>query len=217
QRFRMVVWKQYLKSFASSFELSIAPNILYLAQRYAMWDYSEANIQHFWERGISHVKHLPLGFQAALKRIELSSTPDIDVLFYGSLNERRVNILNQLPKQGLRVEVLQDVFGKERDKWIARSKVVLNMHYFDSQIFEIVRCFYLMTNGVAVVSEVNPNTSIQAAYLNGIVATPYEQLVQTCVNLCMQPETQLAQQKEALQTMQALPQANIMQQLLKAA
>ncbi|MDK4680086.1 hypothetical protein [Kingella negevensis] len=102
----MVVWKQYLKSFASSFELSIAPNILYLAQRYAMWDYSEANIQHFWERGISHVKHLPLGFQAALKRIELSSTPDIDVLFYGSLNERRVNILNQLPKQGLRVEVL---------------------------------------------------------------------------------------------------------------
>ena len=41
--------------------------------------------------------------------------------------------------------------------WIARSKIVLNLHQYDAQVFEIVRVSYLLANRRAVVSERGAN------------------------------------------------------------
>ena len=61
---------------------------------------------------------------------------------------------------GINVKALFGVYGRERDKLIARSKIVLNMHHYSSQIFEIVRVFYLLTNRKAVVAECNARDAI---------------------------------------------------------
>ena len=53
---------------------------------------------------------------------------------------------------------------------IARAKVVLNLHHYASHIFEVVRAFYLMTNGKAIVGEVSPTTSGDPDYANGFRA-----------------------------------------------
>jgi hypothetical protein len=150
------------------------------ARQYEIWDYSERNIIILNRLDIFTVKHLKLGFQKELVRIKKSLSPDIDILFYGSINERRSKIIDNLNLLGLNVRTLFGVYGEKRDELIARSKIVLNLHFYDSQIFEIVRVFYLLTNSIAVVGEVNNSTSIDDTFRAAICSAPYEQIVETC-------------------------------------
>lgn len=190
-----------------------AERMIELASKFTMWDYSYENILYFKELGLHNVHYLQLGWQPELAVIAPQQR-DIDVLFYGGINERRSHILTELAKSGLKTQTLLHVWGDERDKWIARSKIVLNMHYYDSEIFEIIRCFYLMSNGIAVVSEENPHAPIHQTYRNGVVAARYEQLVDACVILCNN-EALLNQQRQlAMDTIRQYPQTHILQTLL---
>ena len=187
--------------------------ILAAASRYKLWDYSQENLSFFAEHGITHGKYLQLGYHEKLHRIT-QKQPEIDVLFYGSMNERRAHILYNLQAHGLRVKHLFNVWHEERDEWISKSQIVLNLHFEDLHPFEIVRCFYLMNNGIAVVSEESEHFPIDEKYRTGVVSAPYDKLVETCVALCKQPETLAAQRQLALQTIQRYAQAHIIQQLL---
>ena len=46
------------------------------------------------------------------------------------------------------------------------------------KIFEIIRVFYLMTNGIPIVAEYDQNTKINNDYLSGIKATSYNELIE---------------------------------------
>jgi hypothetical protein len=160
-------------------------NIFEWAKHFEFWDYSDKNIAKFKDLGMPNVKLLRLGFQKQLARIQKSPHQDIDVLFYGSINERRQKVLSQLQASGLNVKSIFGSYGKDRDQLIARSKLVLNHHFYKSEIFEIVRVFYLLSNAVAVVGEVNDTTSIEETFKNAICATPYEELVSCCKKLLL--------------------------------
>ena len=107
----------------------------------------------------------------------------IDVLFYGSLNPRRQAILEELQRRGLKVTTLTGCYGEARDRYIARSKVVLNLHFYESKVFEIVRVSYLLSNFKAVVAESGAGTSIEPDLLQAVRAVPYDGLVEACVQL----------------------------------
>ena len=83
---------------------------------------------------------------------------------------------------------LTGCYGEARDQFIARSKVVLNLHYYDSKVFEIVRVSYLLSNFKAVVAECGTGTSIDPDLLQALRAVPYDGLVEACVAL-VQDET----------------------------
>lgn len=147
-----------------------------------VWDYSETNISFLKDLNIE-AKHLPIGYHEKLECIQPSSKQDIDVLFYGSLNERRQVVLNTL-SQKCSVKHLFNVYGEERDHNIARSRIVLNMHYYEKQIMETVRISYLLNNKcffVSEESEINPNRR-QGVYV------PYDKLVDTCMYYLEKPE-----------------------------
>jgi hypothetical protein len=158
-------------------------NILFWLKEYPSWDYSKKNIEYLRMAGFLEPRHLLLGYHKTLDKISRNEPKDVDVLFYGSLNERRKSVLEQLIQKGLVVKHLFGTYGAERDQWIARSKIVLNMHYFETKIFEIVRCFYLMINAKAVVSEISPDTSIDDIYRTGINGKAYEKIVDECCNI----------------------------------
>jgi hypothetical protein len=181
-------------------------NIYEWANHFEFWDYSQRNISKFNEIGISNVKLLQIGFQKELARINKSSL-DIDVLFYGSMNEKRQKIINELSLRGLRVKSVFAIFGKERDDLIARSKVVLNHHGYKSEIFEVVRVFYLLSNSVAVVGEVNSTTSIDLVYKNAICATPYEGLVDWCEKLALDNLVRKEFEKKGFDAISKCPQS----------
>jgi hypothetical protein len=116
----------------------MTPELLALFRRYPVWDYSQANIERLTALQVPQLTHVPIGYVPELKRIT-PACEDIDVLFYGTRNDRRDAVLNKLYARGLRVESLFSVYGPDRDAWIARSKIVLNMHHYEAQVFEIVR------------------------------------------------------------------------------
>jgi hypothetical protein len=155
-----------------------------LLGRHRAWDYSRRNIDALRRLGINDsVRHVPIGHAPQLARIAPAGFEDIDVFFYGTLNPRRRRILEALEARGLNVCVAQNTYGERRDELIARSRLVLNMHYYDSQVFEMVRVSYLLTNGRAVVGEVNPATEIEDDMRQAVAAAPYEALVETCCEL----------------------------------
>jgi len=88
--------------------------------------------------GLPRPTYVPIGYVPELTRIA-PAAEDIDVLFYGASYERRYAVLRDLHDRGLRVKWLSGVYGASRDAWIARSKIVLNIHYWDAKIFEKVR------------------------------------------------------------------------------
>jgi protein O-GlcNAc transferase len=153
-----------------------------LLRTHQVWDYSAENALRLAQRGVSAVKHVPLGYLPELSRIA-PVAEDIDVLFYGSLNPRRQAILEELQRRGLRVTVLTGCYGAARDQFIARSKVVLNLHFYESKVFEIVRVSYLLSNFKAVVAESGTGTSIEPDLLQALRAVPYDGLVEACVQL----------------------------------
>ena len=149
-----------------------------------VWDYSEANRAFLRERGIES-RLLPLGYHPALERIVPAAEKDIDVLFYGLMNDRRQKVLEELGRRGVRAEALFGVFMEERDRYVARSKIVLNVHYYPMKILETVRVSYLLNNGAFVVSEESDDNPYREC---GLVSVPYERLADTCVRFLEHPE-----------------------------
>jgi hypothetical protein len=167
-----------------NFEQLGAPHLeslMHLARHYPVWDYSARNMKQ-WPIRIAPIE-VPLGYVKELNRIDSAPEQDIDVLFYGSINRRRRTLVERLHRAGLKVMTLFGTYGAERDRMIARSKLVLNMHYYPTQIFEVVRVSYLLTNSKAVVAECDDSTEIDKEMRSAVACVPYELLRDKCVEL----------------------------------
>jgi len=118
------------------------------ALRAITWDYSAVNAR------LLGTHHVPLSYVRPFVRpLVQQPFPDIDVLFYGSCNERRSSVLDQMHKLGLRTQIVFGAFGEGLDQLIARSKVILNVHFYDPGLFESVRVLPLVHRGVCVLGE----------------------------------------------------------------
>jgi len=157
-----------------------------------IWDYDLRNIE-YWKQfnGAYAPVHVPIGYVPELSRITASSCQDIDILFYGSLNDRRNCILNSLRNAGVKVHTAFGVYGKDRDDLIARAKIVLNIHFYESKVFEIVRVSYLLANSKAVVTECSGDTEMEKGLSHAVLSLPYDRLVEGCRSLLQnEPERQ---------------------------
>jgi SAM-dependent methyltransferase len=168
---------------------SLPKHFYELGIRHQVWDYSLNNLKT-WEvlRCARRPIHVPLAYVPELSRIPASKAQDIDVLFYGSLNDRRSRILQALKDSGVKVHAAFGVYGKERDELISRSKIVLNVHFYSAKIFETVRVSYLLANSKAVVSECSAETEIEPGLGDAVLGLPYDSLVEGCGSLLRDEE-----------------------------
>lgn len=159
------------------------PTILSIFRRYPVVDYSKQNIERLGKMGVS-ARWLPIGYVQELTRIQSAPEEDIDVLFYGGATVRRLAVLDTLAVRGLRVKLLNDVYGAARDDFIARSKVVLNMHNshgdLEMEVFESVRVSYLLANRKAVVSQRGDG---HEDFLEAVAFSDYGELADRCAAL----------------------------------
>lgn len=156
-----------------------------------VWDYSQENLSFLAKQGIKQTRLLSIGYHPDLEMIK-PAKEDIDVLFYGSANERRLQIINKL-KSECRTKVLFGVYGAERDQYIARAKIVLNIHYYEAQLMEQVRLSYLLNNGRFVISESSKNNPFDEA----VVTAEYGGLVDTCLRYLSDNENRQQLAKKA--------------------
>ncbi|HEY0785714.1 MAG TPA: TylF/MycF family methyltransferase [Acidobacteriaceae bacterium] len=178
-----------------------------LASRVTIWDYSPLNLARWQQVPCLRAPVLvEVGFAPELRRISSAHVQDIDVLFYGSLNERRTRILRDLMAAGLKLHTAFGAYGRERDALIARAKVVLNLHAYETEVFEIVRVSYLLANAKAVVSEIAPDMGDLA---NAVAAYPYEQLVEGCKALLANENARRALEARGFRHFSARSQARV--------
>ncbi|MDQ8046419.1 MAG: hypothetical protein AAGC46_16760, partial [Solirubrobacteraceae bacterium] len=132
--------------------------------------------------------HVPLGYDASM--VNLTPTlpePDIDVLFYGSMNDRRAAVLNKVRAQGVMLGHMFGGFGLERDAAISRSRLIVNLHFYDSGILELPRMAYLWANRKPVISEVNPDTEVPFGMRDHMLSAPYHQLADAIIAALADP------------------------------
>ncbi|HEU4457629.1 MAG TPA: methyltransferase domain-containing protein [Methylibium sp.] len=143
---------------------------LELLRTSAVADYDAANVAAYLAPGVDaadvpivpflHAPYLGAGVEA----IPLEQRP-IDLLFFGSMNERRAKLIERIEAGGTQVALFDaPLYGPERDDWIRQSKAVLNMHFYESSRFEQVRASHCLSLGTPVISERGPNTLPPAAF-----------------------------------------------------
>ena len=189
---------------------------LEVLHRCYLWEYSQSNFQRNRELGLRRADHVPLAYEDGaapvlpLADILPDAEQDIDVVFFGTLTQRRIDILHALMARGLRVVVNRGVnwSTEERDGYLRRAKLALNFHNWDdSRMVEIGRLSILFRQRKAVVCELYPDSEIEPA-LRGVVAgAPYDGLVDTVLALLSDPPRRAALERAGLQVLQQFSQA----------
>jgi len=177
-----------------------------------VWDYSQQNIDNLKIYGINAV-YVPIGYTPEMTFIDSSGKQDIDVLFYGYETERRINTLNKIRELGLNV-VTSNILNPTdqpwsnfyRDQLISRSKVVLNMHAYDTNtVFEFVRVSHLLANKKAVVSE---GSGIPGHLEKTVLAGDLEELPSFCKLLARDIQLRDLQEKRGFNIFSRYPYIN---------
>jgi glycosyltransferase involved in cell wall biosynthesis len=133
-----------------------------------IWDYDENNIEFLYNEGFKNIKHFPMVYCEKLKQKNNITKPKYDILFFGSINDKRLRILKLLHKKyniliiSPNSDTYKSIFNDNiidaihNDKiyeHIFDSKIIVNLHYYESNIQEQVRLFELLINNCVVVSE----------------------------------------------------------------
>jgi hypothetical protein len=133
---------------------------------------------------------LEFGYVEALRRDGLPAAErDLDVLLYGSMNERRRRVLDQLAKRGLKVAATRGLLPDYmRDSLIGRAKVVLDLRRGDQVTFTSpTRICTAVQMGATLVAEKFDTSRLGALY-GYTQACAVDEIVERCCELVRAPE-----------------------------
>lgn len=122
----------------------------------AVLDYALVNFEYLEKHEVifPHTHYLPVGADPDYG-LDLEPQEKLhDVLFYGDAasSPRRRKLLEAL-KSRFSVHCCSEIFGDEMRREIMRSRVVVNIHYYENALLEMPRIQECLSLGVAVVSE----------------------------------------------------------------
>ena len=143
-----------------------------LRQSLAVLDYSQDNIAALIDRGLTYKQlyFVPVRPIAAARK--LNAQRDIDVLFYGAINSiRRSKYITALSDR-VNLHVETNLFGDALGKVLDRTKVVVNIHFYENALLETTRLSEALSHGAFVVSEESSDLNEQAAFCQSVDFVP---------------------------------------------
>lgn len=189
------------KTLLFNFEQLASPHAVVDAQ-YLRWlrdwlvlDYHSRNVDHLRRLNgpAQRVLELPIVPSPSLRfRPEIPAEKTVDVLFFGSPCERRLEVLRRLEAAGVRVETVAGAYADELTPAIRRARVVLHVHFHDTGLFPVARILQPVADGVPIVCENSVFSAHSDWSESGIVFAPYEGLLQACLDLLRSPQEQQA-------------------------
>jgi hypothetical protein len=186
-----------------------------------VWDYCQSNIDELAKLGIE-AKLCPIGYVPALTKIPdlthenyFNSSP-LDVLFYGSINERRQKVYDELKVRGANVHWAFNVYGDKRDDLIAHAKIVVNLHFYESKLFEIVRCSYLMANSKCIVSETGLDKQLEQPFYDCIAFSEYDGIANRAIELLKSANERSGYCRKAYEVFSHMKQSDYLMPLVGA-
>jgi hypothetical protein len=163
----------------------LVDSLTILASRFRIWEYSPANLPTWQKLNPAHPPQLlPICWAPALRQIPQAQEEDIDVLFYGLPSPQRLGAFGHLCNIGLKSVYACGLYGTSRDSLISRTKIVLNLNlYALTRVFEVVRVSYLLANEKAVVSDIYPDSTIDADLKDAVCFAPFDKIADECQRL----------------------------------
>ena len=149
---------------------NVSPEHMNLLRTSAVIDYDARNLPAY---GCSPGDVPVVSFECApyLKSkdvLPLQERP-IDLLFFGSINERRKAMFARIEACGWQVSLFDHpLYGEERDHFIRQAKAVFNCHFYESSRFEQARAFHTLSLGTPVISERTVRTTPPPAFENAV-------------------------------------------------
>jgi len=145
-----------------------------------IWDYSKINIEIFKQHSID-AKYVPLQtpkwYSDKLQEFRNEGIL-YDIGICGSSTSRREEIYRKLIEKGIKLKVIVNVFGDERDRELAKCKILLNIHAQDDYtVFESARCDAWLSIGVPIISENSLDNDSRC------INVEYDQLVSKVVEI----------------------------------
>lgn len=148
----------------------VDPSYLALLRQSAVVDYDADNLAAY-AAVPAEVPLLPLLHAPYLANPDappLEERP-IDLLFFGSVNERRRTLLARIEAQGVVVSQFDGpLYGPDRDAFICQAKAVYNAHFYATSRFEQARVSHCLSLGTPVVAERGPMTQPHPAFEDAV-------------------------------------------------
>lgn len=115
-----------------------------------IWEFAECNLDKYPAELASKVVHVPAGLINGR-----TENKNIDVLFYGAISKHRLDVINNVRRSGIHIIYKSDVYGEQMKAILSRTKVVLNVHFYEDGYLEAFRVNEALSCGCHVVSERN--------------------------------------------------------------
>ncbi|MCG3189085.1 MAG: hypothetical protein LKCHEGNO_01328 [Burkholderiaceae bacterium] len=144
----------------------VSQTYLNLLRASAVVDYDAGNVPAY-ASDPDTVPLVSMGFAPYLAPSQLPPLAErpIDLLFIGSMNDRRRALIQRIESAGVQVSLFDSpLYGPERDQFIGQAKAVLNMPFYESSRFEQVRVAHCLSLGTPVISERGPASRPQAVF-----------------------------------------------------
>ena len=145
---------------------NITPQYLEILKTQNIIDYDVANVVSYREspEEVSLVSFLNDPNLKSHNETPLEERP-IDLLFFGCVNQKRQNFINKIESCGWDVTVFdQPTYAQERNNIIQQSKAVINTSFYESNRFEQIRAYSVLSMGTAFISEQNSKTKKPSGY-----------------------------------------------------
>jgi SAM-dependent methyltransferase len=150
---------------------AVSADYLKLLAQAAVVDYDADNIATYSRQPdeVPIVPFLHAPYLVPTESLPLEERP-IDLLFIGSMNERRRAWLARIEAFGLNVAVFDSaLYGAERDHFIAQAKAVVNCHFYETGRFEQARVAHCLSLGTPVISERTDQTRPHVAFEDAVL------------------------------------------------
>lgn len=110
----------------------------------------------------------------------VSMERNYDFAFYGAMNERRQYLLKKMQAIGLQIKLIAGIYGPNLSRELAECHAVLNIHAYETSIFETARALRPVAMGIPIVSEVSLMPQIIDWAHAPIRFVQYDDLVEYC-------------------------------------
>ena len=126
-----------------------------MISKFPLIDYSPVNINlinSINEEKLNHRLEFPFIPYSTNHNYDLSIRP-YDFAFVGAINQRRLDLLSKLSDYGFKIKIISNKYKNELEQTLSDCKALLNIHYYESSIFEIARCLKPASMGIPILSE----------------------------------------------------------------